>query len=111
MSIDKVSASVHDDSTLDCWEHIIMQLITSMFPAFMYMGFLQIGLTLAQPFDESFGPGLSAIPTRRLISQLRGDLAAAENMNKAIEGWAAPSFKQSTAPKPAAPAAPAAPAK
>merc|ERR1712083_84233 len=92
----QVSKDAQNGSAEESFELIVMHLITTLFPAFMYMAFLQIGLTLAQPFDESFGPGLCAIPTRRLIKQLEGDLSAAERMNEAIGGWDAPSFK----PKP-----------
>lgn len=94
---DKLSKGLQkqEGGTLVCMENMIISFITLMVAPLMYQAFLQIGLTLAQPFDDAFGSGISAIPTQKLIAQLKSDIDTAEDMVNCIGGWKPPNFKQS----------------
>merc|ERR1719253_459048 len=87
-------AKITDNATVlgNC-AAICKSFITHMIAPMMYQAFLQIGLTLAQPFDDKFGPGISAIPTTKLIGQLTRDIQMSETMIDGIEGWDQPRFK------------------
>lgn len=100
-----VAADSKDESVVTALEAILRSFITRMVAPFMYQAFFQIGLSLAQPFDYKFGSGLSAIPTDKLIHELRRDLEMSEIMARGIQAWEAPRFKQ---PSPSASSTPAA---
>lgn len=68
---------------------IFLSMFTCLVAPFMYQAFLQIALSLAQPF----GSEEAAIPTDALIMKLRADLEHMERMSDNTPGWEKPIFK------------------
>lgn len=68
---------------------IFLSMFTCLVAPFMYQAFLQIALSLAQPF----GSEEAAIPTDALIMKLRADLEHMERMSDNTPGWEKPVFK------------------
>jgi hypothetical protein len=68
---------------------IFLSMFTCLVAPFMYQAFLQIALSLAQPF----GSEEAAIPTDALIMKLRADLEQMERMSDNTPGWEKPIFK------------------
>jgi len=99
MSSDLLAEPVKDMDLRSCRDAIAVELMCGMVPALMYQAFFQIGLIMAQPFDESFGKGISIIPTRSLIKQLRSDIKSADKMVSMKTPWEAPCFKASIGKK------------
>lgn len=95
MHSDLLAEPVKHKDLRACAEEIIAQFVTALVPALMYQAVLQIGLIMAQPFDETFGKGISVIPTRQLVNQLKSDIKLAEKMAHSVPpaAWIQPCFK------------------
>lgn len=72
---------------------ILTAFIINVFSPVMYQAFLQIGLVLSQPFDNTFGEKMGQLPTVEIVEDLKKDLKNAEFMAKNIHGWEAPMWK------------------
>lgn len=84
-----LDGSVQNDVQL-----IIMSMITSYFAPLLYQAALQIGLTLAQPFNAQGQSQVGAIPTDKMIETLQRDLAHARTMTDEPPGFTRPYFKK-----------------
>merc|ERR1719171_1315989 len=73
---------------------ISLAFITSFVVPLMFQAFLQIGLALAQPFDNP-ASSMTAVPARRLLDEMLSELKDQEKMANSTGkcGWEKPCFR------------------
>lgn len=96
------SAGPDEGSIAKDVQSITMAFVTSFVVPLMYQAFLQIGLLLAQPFDNP-SSSISAVPASRMIAEMQRELVDQEKMANSTKnaGWEKPCFMDAGKPPPA----------